>query len=72
VPIEFPPPLVNVCNDCCSGPSKASLDNADRPKANAADLEKGEYVFSLTVYDAQDQSDEATVKVKVRSRKLYL
>ena len=53
----------------CSGPNTAQLFNADRAKANVEGLEKGEYIFKLSVSDAEDLHNSTTVKVKVQERK---
>ena len=53
----------------CSGPNTAQLSNADRAKANVEGLEKGEYIFKLSVSDAEDLHNSTTVKVKVQERK---
>ncbi|KAF6024427.1 hypothetical protein EB796_017264 [Bugula neritina] len=50
-----------------SGPNQAKMDNSDRVKASVENLIEGEYVFKLTVLDAETLHDSATVTVQVKS-----
>lgn len=49
-----------------SGPNKANMDNTDRAKASIDGLVNGDYVFKLTVFDAEDLSNSTNVTVMVR------
>jgi len=48
------------------------MDNSDRVKASVENLIEGEYVFKLTVLDAETLHDSATVTVQVKSRELKI
>jgi len=55
-----------------SGPNQAKMDNSDRVKASVENLIEGDYVFKLTVSDAENLHDSATVTVQVKSRELKI
>lgn len=48
------------------------MDNTDRAQASIDELVQGDYVFKLTVYDAENLHSSINVTVGVRDRKCVL